>query len=324
MSTSFERLMSCADLRREHVVAALRTREGTHSLFVRLARVARPGDRTDRVLLVLASIAGGHADWFDSDLRVEIEPQGTGTVVHTLVDLGTSHRERLFPSYAFDVPYAEFEGMISETLRQLTPLEILPSSRGIVLSTLDDDGAWGDERIEVSESSIAADSRLQVESTVAPDSARPTTFPVSKSMTEAPATPLVLSLIVVPPAPRVPTEKPRSVPRPDPNGGRPTREMKIVIPAEARRDEGPRFPATVRTAASSRAELLGEHALQSMAGRATGINPLPPKFVKSAEVLADAREDGRDSPTPLLPRAMDEEVYQGLLASGDRERPSKR
>ena len=54
-----------------------------------------------------------------------------------------------------------------------------------------------------------------------------------------------------------------------------------------------------------------------MAGRVEGIDPPTPKLVVSAELSAELGEGGRDTPTPLHPCAMDDEVHQGLPAPAE-------
>ncbi len=321
MSTSFDTLMSCADVTREHVVGALASRAGTHALLVRLARVARSGDRTERVLFVLASIAGGHAEWFDSDLRVEVQPEGTRTVIHTLVDLGSGQHERLFPSYAFDVPYSELKEVITDKLGQLTPLEFQPSSHGIVLSTLDDDAAWGDDRIRVGEGSMAAESLVHLGRDEPPPSARPTKVPGATwgRTLDGAAAPAQEAPFVVSHAAPTPEASPRLVLRP-------TVTVQIQVPPEALREEAHRSNATVRAAVApvtTRVQFIKERALHYMNERVDGISPTTPRFIVSASLLAELREDGRETPTPLDPSALQDEIPQSSSSGGDRDRRSQ-
>jgi len=298
VSTSFESVMSCAELTREHVIAALESRESTRALLGRLERVARAGDGTDRLFLVLASVAGGYTDWFDGDLRVEVEPQGAGTLVHTLVDLGSGQRERLFPSLALDVPFSEIEETITLSLGQLAPLEILPSAHGIVLSTLEDDGSWGDDRVFVDAASIDADATMGVVDAI-PPSARPTPAPFMSA--PAPATTTVPAAPPAAPSSRpiVVSAGPSSHPQ-----GRPTLRMKVVVPDPPPSSPGdlPRPRPTLRAPATTRAEVAREQALQFMNEKVDGLNPPTPKFVVSAELLAELRDDP-GGPPPMTDEA---------------------
>ena len=342
MSTAFDSLMSCADLTREHVVAALESRASTRALLGRLSRVARSGDSIDRVFLVLASLAGGYADWFDGDMRVEIEPRGDGTFIHTLVDLGSGQRERLFPSLSFDVPFHEVEEAISLSLSQLAPLEILPSAHGIVLSTLEDDGSWGDDRVFVDAASIDADATMGVVDAI-PPSARPTPAPHATAPAPAETTKVLPSHTStvpvpgqIPPAPQSSTplilaNRAPSTPAKAPDGARPTLRMKVVVP-EAAKSEPPKPRPTLRAPATTRNEVAREQALHYMNERVDGLNPPTPKFVVSAELLAELRDDPGGPPGLDQDRDRDDEqaaesgeqIAKGLPAVGEGNRPPRR
>lgn len=335
MSTSFDSVMSCAELTREHVVAALESRAATRALLGRLTRVAASGDAIDRIFLVLATIAGGYADWFDSEMRVELEPHGETTQVHVLVDLGSGQRERLFPTFTLGIPFVEVEETVSLALGQLAPLEILPAARGLVLSTLEDDGGWGDDRVFVDAASIDADATVGVFEPL-PPSARPTpapvvtapapavTSPAPAPTTTVPVPPRPAQREAVPPAPE--SSAPLLVPMPDPSAhpqGRPTVRMKVVVPeaAQAPAAAAPedRAKATLRAPATTRAEVAREQALQYMNEKVDGLNPPTPKFVVSAELLAELRED--DS----MPPPASDTTSEGSRdeAAGDRRGPRR-
>ncbi len=136
--TAFLQLTSCADLAREHVVAALASSSATRDLCERLAAVARPGEGAERVLFIFASIAAGYADWFDGDLRIELDHAPQGTTIHVLTDLGEGHRERLFPALFFPVPFEEFARAVVVQPTLIGPFHMRATPKGMALSTQDD------------------------------------------------------------------------------------------------------------------------------------------------------------------------------------------
>ena len=327
MGTSIESLERCADLTREHVVAALESREATRRLCERLAAIARPDGGVERLLLVLASIASGYADWFDADLRLEIVPAGNDTAVHTLVDLGGHQRERLFPTLHLGVPFGEVEITVERHLAQLSPLELLPTSEGLVLSSVDDDGGWEEgDPIAVHSASMSDELFL-----VSDDESLRTPVPPPAATHErdgdrahaAETAPELTEAATLPPA---------AVPE-----GKPTVRLRATKPTEKRTESSQGAPTsgrtTIRAPAATRAVVAKEQAVQSRAQRPDAINPPTPKFVVSAELLAELREDAGDASAEnrssafLAARPSDEseeKLLDRASAVGERDRPARR
>lgn len=327
MGTSIESLERCADLTREHVVAALESREETRRLCERLAAIARPDGGVERLLLVLASIASGYADWFDADLRLEIVPAGDGTVVHTLVDLGGHQRERLFPTLNLAVPFAEVEVTVERHLAQLSPLELLPTSEGLVLSSVDDDGGWEEgDPIAVHSASMSDELFLVSDDESLRTPVPPPPAPPDRHGARAHATETTRELT------EAATLPPKAVPE-----GRPTVRLRAAKPTEKRTEVAQGAPnsgrATIRAPAATRAVVAQEQAVQSRALRPDAINPPTPKFVVSAELLAELREDAGDvgaesrSSTSLAAQSSDEsdeKLLDRASAVGEGDRPPRR
>lgn len=323
MGTTIDSLERCADLTREHVVAALESRERTRRLCERLAAIARPGAGVERLLLVFASVAAGYADWFDADLRLEMLPSGEETVVHALVDLGSRQHERLFPALQLAVPFAEVEATVERHLAQLAPLELLPTSEGLVLSSVDDDGGWEeDDPIAVHQASMNDELFLvgDEEDLRTPMPPPLDTLEREMQLADAGASTRTLTEATTLPPKALPEAKPtlrlRAAKAP---------ETLVEPPHGSGR-------TTVRAPAATRAVVAKEQAVQSRALRPDAINPPTPKFVVSAELLAELREDtGEASPadrssTSLTSQAdeSDEELSDRASAVGERDRPPRR
>jgi len=118
---------------RERVAAAIATASGSHALCTELAW---EGD-VENLMLVLAAIARGAAEWFDDELRVELKPVGKeACTVDVLIDGGGERRERVFRSFVLNVGTDVARERCTELRPKIQPLFATVDLDALVFSTV--------------------------------------------------------------------------------------------------------------------------------------------------------------------------------------------
>jgi hypothetical protein len=122
----------CIELQKAHVESGVRTREDCLALLEHLAYVAEPGTGAPMMLLVFARMATTACVWLDGDLRVELRRDRETVWVDVLTELGTSMRERVFPSLAVNAPLEEFLGAVKRVPQMIKPLTALKATADLL------------------------------------------------------------------------------------------------------------------------------------------------------------------------------------------------
>src|SRR4051794_40537055 len=102
----FTHLKRCLDLSEAEIARAVTSRAETRDLLDHLSKIARPSSGSPKLLLILARLATTTCDWLDGDLRIEIMGDEQVSVIEIMTELGAGRRERVFPSFAMQVPLA--------------------------------------------------------------------------------------------------------------------------------------------------------------------------------------------------------------------------
>jgi hypothetical protein len=121
--SGWSHIVRCLDLREEDIALAIRSRESTRELLARMADISAPDTGVAKVLLVFARMATTACEWLEGDLRVELAPDGEGTVANLATDLGGGLLERALPKIAFRAPLAEFTRAVERVPRMIAPLQ---------------------------------------------------------------------------------------------------------------------------------------------------------------------------------------------------------
>jgi hypothetical protein len=124
----------CIDLRREHVEAAMRSREECASLLKHLCAISRPSTGAPLVLLLFARMATPACVWLDGGLQVDAVAAGETTTFDVLEDLGVGMGERLLPRAVMNAPLPEFVRALRRIPAMASPLQIQASPTRLVLS----------------------------------------------------------------------------------------------------------------------------------------------------------------------------------------------
>lgn len=121
-------------LTREKVAKAIVSSAGSFELCTELAWAGAVED----LMLVLAAIARGAAEWFDDDMRVELRPVGReACTVDVLVEIGRGQRERLFRSFVLNVGTDVAKQRCASIRDRLEPLFAMVDIDALAFSTVD-------------------------------------------------------------------------------------------------------------------------------------------------------------------------------------------
>jgi hypothetical protein len=135
MSGTWSHIARCLTLREEDIALAIRSRESTRELLARMAEVSAPDTGAAKALLVFARMATTACEWLEGDLRVELAPDGDGTVANLATDLGGGLLERALPRITFRAPLAEFTRAVERVPRMIAPLQARTRTERLLVLT---------------------------------------------------------------------------------------------------------------------------------------------------------------------------------------------
>ena len=122
MQDQLEHIKRAQDLRDADIAEAVRSREATKALLLKLAAVSAPETGAAKVLLLLSRMATTACEWIDGDLAIDLVDEGAATRVEVAIEMGGGLRERLFPTLRLRAPFAEFARAIERVPHLIKPL----------------------------------------------------------------------------------------------------------------------------------------------------------------------------------------------------------
>ncbi len=126
----------CIEVTDAQIATAIVSRSGAKALLDHMAKIGRPNEGAPKILIILARMAVSGDEWLDGDLRVEVVGDGDVSIFEVMTELGGGLRERALPSFAVNVPLAEFVGAVERVPRMIEPLAVkAKSDRRLVLVT---------------------------------------------------------------------------------------------------------------------------------------------------------------------------------------------